>query len=942
MERYRVLVFSYTNGYRHASIEDGVALVRALGEEHGFGVDATENNAVFTQETLAPYAAVIFMNTNGDVLESHQEAEFERYIRNGGGYVGVHSAAATEYDWPWYQGLVGAHFDNHPVPQDAEVLVLDRVHPSTVHLPQRWERFDEWYNYRTNPRGDVHVLATLKETSYEGGEMGHDHPIVWAHEYDGGRSWYTGLGHTREAYADEDFQQHLLGGIEWASGAQEGDAGATVGAHYEKVVLMDEVTNPMEIAIAEDGRVFLVERAGAVKMWDPATEKTSLIGWIPVYMVIEDGLLGVALDPDFSDNGWMYVFYAPADAGPSRLSRFSIFDNTLAMDSEKVLLEVPVQRKVCCHAGGSIAFDASGNLYLSTGDNTDVLDEQGAPLQGNPIDEREGRRWADAQRSSANTNDLRGKILRIRPMPDGTYTIPEGNLFEGDALHRPEIYTMGHRNPFRIAVDHETGWLYWGDVGQGGAPNDRGGWGWDEFNQAKGPGNFGWPQFAGPEAYNQYDYTTKTVGDPFDAAAPVNDSPNNTGAKTLPPAQDAWIWYTYGQSEHFPELGAGGVNPMAGPIYRKPENPAPYALPDYYIGTPILYEWMRNWVKEAKVDANGEVLEISPFLPGIEFVRPMDMEIGPDGALYVAEWGDEFWGSNQNAQVSRIEYHGGKQGTFHGGAGAEDIQPSNPIMIGFTSPLDGGFFEFDEPVSYELMVKAPGGEQVDMSRLRVTAYTGFDTYALPLEEQQTMAGAFAITHAYTHTPDMHFMDRFARLEACYTSLEGEEQCTQVKLHPMVKEAEHASWRSGGARRMHGTHPASEMYPITAMTTIQLQAGDTLAYAPMNLSGIASVTVRYKQHAAGELVVQHGDGETVRISLDGAQSEPVASIAQIERAEYAIQHDKALYVDTFDRDAYEGWSEATVSVPQGTGALLLWAESEANGAVVEVDWVGFNR
>ena len=413
---YDVLVFSKTTGFRHTSIEVGVDAVKKLGAANNFNVDATEDGAWFTADNLQKYEVVVFMNTNGlDVLDASQKAAFEAYIKQGGNYVGVHSASATEYEWPWYGQLVGAYFDDHPQKQTAEVLVLDQLHPATAHLPARWERYDEWYNYRTNPFGQVHILATLNEKSYEGGTMGHNHPIIWAHEFDGGRSWYTGLGHTEESYEDPAFLQHLLGGISWAAGQTIGDVSATLAKNYEKVVLMDQVTDPMEIAIAEDGRVFLAERAGAVKIWHPKTNQTTLAGWIPVYMVIEDGLLGITLDPDFTDNGWMYLFYAPEDAGASRLSRFTLVGNSIDMQSEKILLEVPVQRKDCCHAGGSLTFDAAGNLYLSTGDNTNPYDREGSPT-----DERPGQENADAQRSSGNTNDLRGKILRIHP-EDGWY-----------------------------------------------------------------------------------------------------------------------------------------------------------------------------------------------------------------------------------------------------------------------------------------------------------------------------------------------------------------------------------------------------------------------------------------------------------------------------------------------------------------------------------------
>lgn len=224
--RFRVLVFSKTAGYRHESIETGIEALRKLGAEHDFAVDATEDASVFTPDGLKAYDVVVFLSTTGNILDASQQEAFEGFIRRGGGFVGIHAAADTEYDWPFYGRLVGAYFKNHPHQQDADILVQDREHPSTRHLPERWRRFDEWYNYGSNPRENVTVLAVLDESSYRGGNMGGDHPIIWAHTYEGGRAWYTGLGHTHESYAEPAFLQHVLGGIEWAAGqaADPGDA----------------------------------------------------------------------------------------------------------------------------------------------------------------------------------------------------------------------------------------------------------------------------------------------------------------------------------------------------------------------------------------------------------------------------------------------------------------------------------------------------------------------------------------------------------------------------------------------------------------------------------------------------------------------------------------------------------------------------------------------
>ncbi|RCG24011.1 sugar-binding protein [Sphaerisporangium album] len=222
---YKVLVFSKTAGFRHDSIPVGIQMVRDLGAANNFTVDATEDAAAFTTANLAQYKVVIFLSTTGDVLNAAQQTAFESYIGSGGGYVGVHAAADTEYDWPFYGQLVGAWFASHPAIQQVTVRVDDQTHPSTTGLPAAWVRTDELYNYRTNPRGVARVLARLDESTYTGGSMGADHPITWCHPFQGGRAWYTGLGHTQQSYAEPLFRGHVLGGIRWAAGVAAGDCG---------------------------------------------------------------------------------------------------------------------------------------------------------------------------------------------------------------------------------------------------------------------------------------------------------------------------------------------------------------------------------------------------------------------------------------------------------------------------------------------------------------------------------------------------------------------------------------------------------------------------------------------------------------------------------------------------------------------------------------------
>jgi uncharacterized protein len=211
-------VFSRTLGFRHDSIPDGIAALRALGGAHGFAVDATEDPSVFEPGGLAAYRVVVFLSTTGDVLAGSERDALRDFVRRGGGFVGIHAAADTLYDWPWYGELVGTWFRRHPAIQPATVRVADPRHASTRGLPDPWPRTDEWYDFRANPRPHVHVLLTVDESSYQGGDMGPDHPIAWYHDVEGGRSWYTALGHVREAYADPRFLGHLLGGIQYAAG----------------------------------------------------------------------------------------------------------------------------------------------------------------------------------------------------------------------------------------------------------------------------------------------------------------------------------------------------------------------------------------------------------------------------------------------------------------------------------------------------------------------------------------------------------------------------------------------------------------------------------------------------------------------------------------------------------------------------------------------------
>ena len=426
---------------------------------------------------------------------------------------------------------------------------------------------------------------------------------------------------------------------------------------FVKVVFDAGLYEPMELDLLDDGRILFVERRGAVKIYDPQTAQTETIAEMDLFIEFEEGLLGVALDPDYADNHWVYFTYSAPEEAVIRVARFVLEGSHLDMESERVLLEIPVQREQCCHVGGSLEFGPEGNLFVSIGDNTNPFASDGF----GPIDEREGRKAWDAQGSAANTMDLRGKILRITPEDDGTYSIPEGNLFADGAMEgRPEIYVMGNRNPFRIAIDDRTGYLYWGEIGPdaGESSEERGPMGHDEVNQARQAGNFGWPHFVGNnKAYHDYDFEAEVAGLPFDPSAPVNDSPNNSGSDILPPAQPAFIWYPYGASEEFPVAEDGGRNAMAGPVYYYDD----YAdsdrkFPRYYDGKLFIYDWVRDWINVVTMNEDGDYVDMERFMPTAEFSSPMDMLFGPDGALYLLEYGGAWYTRNADARLVRIEY----------------------------------------------------------------------------------------------------------------------------------------------------------------------------------------------------------------------------------------------------------------------------------------------
>jgi glucose/arabinose dehydrogenase len=476
-------------------------------------------------------------------------------------------------------------------------------------------------------------------------------------------------------------------------------------ADFQQVELargVAELGEPMSMAVLPDRSVLHTARNGVLRR-TTATGVTNVIGTLQVYTHDEEGLQGVGVDPGFSSNRFIYLYYAPplstpgGDApangtdfsawnGVNRLARFTLnADFSLNMSSQVTVLEVSTSRGMCCHVGGDIDFDAAGNLYLSTGDDTNPFDSAGYT----PIDERTNRNPAyDAQRSAGSTNDLRGKVVRIRVNPDGTYSSPSGNLFPpGTAGTRPEIYAMGLRNPFRLSVDKPTGAVYVADYGPdaGTASASRGPAGQVEFNRITSAGNYGWPYCTGSnttdETYVDYVFPSGPSGNRFNCAAPVNNSPRNTGLTNLPAARPAWIKYDDCSLAAF---GCGSESPMGGAVYRyDAANPSSTKFPAALDGHYFAMEFGRRWIKSIDVNTDGSAGQISAFpWRGTQII---DSAFGPDGALYVLDYGTGWGSGDASSALYRIEHSQAGNQVPVARAGADRISGTAPLTVNFSS-----------------------------------------------------------------------------------------------------------------------------------------------------------------------------------------------------------------------------------------------------------------
>ncbi len=654
-----------------------------------------------------------------------------------------------------------------PAPQQATIDVLDRQHPANKGFGLNWVRTDRYLNWDPNPVGTVHTIAQVEERTYNPGvgANGAFHPISWCRDYDGGRSFYTGMGRTEASYSEDTFRAHILGALEWTTGMVRGDCKATIASNYKIERLtaknatgqLDQIGEPHGLTIAPNGRVFYIGKAacagntvpqpndwtnpdiglgcGTIHQYDPATKKVKLLATLPVMgnrgsgdelVKNEEGLVGITLDPNFANNGWIYIYWMPHDSinrdtqiGQRTVSRltYNASAGTIDLSSRKDLLHWDAQIHSCCHVGGGMAFDKDGNLYIGSGDNNSSEGSNG--YSGNNwTQDYKGVSFQDARRTAGNSNNLNGKILRIHPEADGTYTIPQGNLFPeandpGDKT-RPEIYVMGVRNIARIAIDPETNWLTAGWVGPDASKPSP------ELGPAKyetatiitKAGNQGWPYCMG----NKQPYRDRSSTDAavltgwYDCDNPINTSPRNTGLVNLPPINKNMIWYapdgggpvfpnrpnsnipTYVDTDATytePYLRGGSQAIMSGPTYHydRVKQDSGVAWPQY---------WDDKWfIGDESTATNRVAVTVDP--AGVPTPQGggdtkmqswMDAKFGPDGALYMLDYGSGFFTLDNNQKLIKISYTGGAATPTP--AAANTAVQNKPLTYAFTGSRSGG------------------------------------------------------------------------------------------------------------------------------------------------------------------------------------------------------------------------------------------------------------
>jgi type 1 glutamine amidotransferase len=708
-----------------------------------------------------------FQTRRFDVANTHAYAHYRLDITANGGEPIIQLA-----DLRLFTGTA----EPPPVPgvNRAVVDILDRQHPSTEGLPLTVTRSDRWYNWDPNPVGTVHTVAQVEERHYNAGQgaNGPFHPVSWCRDYEGGRSFYTGMGHTTDSYDEAEFRRHLSGALRWTSGVERGDCQAAIASNYRVERLtaanqsgqLDQIGEPHGLTVAPDGGIFYVGKAacptgpieswdnpnvglgcGTIHRYDPVARTTKLLTTLPVMgnrgsgselVKNEEGLLGVVPDPAFAQNGFLYVYWMPHASidrdlriGQRTVSRFT-YDkaaNTIDQATRKDLLRWPVQIHSCCHAGGGMTFDDKGNLYVGSGDSNSSEGSSGYSGNNWTADYK-GTSFQDARRTAGNTNDLNGKIVRIHPEADGTYTIPQGNLFPpGTEKTRAEIYVMGVRNISRLQWDPVNNWLTAAWVGpDASSPNPNlGPAKYETATIITSAGNHGWPYCMG----NRQPYRDRSNTDAtqltgwYDCNAPKNTSPRNTGLVDLPPVKDNMIWYSpdgggpvfplrpdgipsYNAAEATytqPYLRGGGQAVMTGPTYHRElvDTASGVAWPSYWDGKWLIGDQSNAANRIAvTVDKAGVATAQPPaFAESLRAIIPsgtgdgqlyswMDAKFGKDGALYLLDYGGGFFSLQAWQKLTRVTYRGGAATPVP--AVTSVAVQNKPLTVAFNGTRSGG------------------------------------------------------------------------------------------------------------------------------------------------------------------------------------------------------------------------------------------------------------
>ncbi|MFC5751222.1 PQQ-dependent sugar dehydrogenase [Actinomadura rugatobispora] len=797
--------------------------------------------------------------------------------------------------------------------------------------------------------------------------------------------------------------------------AHPGHDPATEWTNYEKITLTKNVGEPIDLAVLPDRRVLHTARNGEVRLTDPSSGVTRVINTIPVYANSEDGLQTIAIDPGFDQNKWVYVYYAPrtmtapypettpAGSAPNslpegeddsywdrwkgynQLSRFKWTGSALDLSTEQVIIKVEAQRGQCCHVAGDMDWDADGNLYLATGDNTPA----GTPGANGYAPNNDAPRMNpgfDARRGAGSSNDLRGKILRFKVAADGSYSVPAGNLFApGTPKTRPEIFVTGVRNPFRIDVDAKTGTVSWADYGpDAGTGNaQRGPLGYVEWNITPigKPMNSGWPYCTGDNFnYNDWNFATSQPREWFDCAAgPKNTSRWNTGIEQLPAAVPADLYYG-DNATHQPAEWAGlvdfdpqgGQGPMGGPVYHyDADNPSKSKFPAYWDKKAFFAEFSQDYLAAFGVThPDGPVTSIEHFLPNSALRNaampitdsPMDIEFGPDGSLYVLDYGDGFFRANPDAGLYRIDYSPDNKtpqakirvdkassstapltvafdaststdtepgaltyewdfdgdGTFDAtgvtashtytdlgqyiarlrvtDSGGRAGLTSTEISVGNTAPevtiqtpANGGFFDWGQPLPFKIGVSdAEDGNSPVCSRVQWTFGLGHDSHAHPETTGTGCGGAWptpANAPEHGETENIYGVIVVTYRDNGANGVPPAQGEATLIVNPKLMQAEHGDATSGVTRTADDT--ASGKFKITSF-----DAGDWIAYDPVNLTGIESVETR----AAG--------AGTLSLRWNSPTAKPFATVP-VERG--------------------SGWRTVTTDLgkpPAGTGRLYV--------------------